>query len=252
MPICAKIGTLKASRYPERVKWKGKGMIDTILVDLDGTVARGNLDILLPLYNDYFKLSLSEERLHAIQSMEEFEQLAEVQDFRANMGEFRYNLLIQIADCAPRHLSQAHVIQGAREGVERLAELGANSLGYCTARKSDSEQWNRGMAEATYTWLNQQNFPSADQVLFCDGPGGKLQTIAAQLRKDHQSTLLIDDQYQALLAAIPSLAEEDQALLEQFLTLGAYHAQNLPERHSSMRILPLQQWDDIDQFICLL
>lgn len=224
---------------------------ETILIDIDGVVAQKNLAMLLPLYNEYFNLDLSSSDLQSLHSIDAFEELQEVQKFRERVGETRYNYLMQIVVYDPRHMQAAGVISQATEGVQHLAKRCCQELGYCTARFGMTEQWNIDLQQATRHWLRKLSFPNADQILFCRSPQGKLETIAAHLHEQPQSVLLIDDMYEMLLGILPSLPTLDQEILSRHLTIGAYRAEveQGEWKHSSVRVLPLPQWEKIQTFV---
>lgn len=219
----------------------------TILVDVDGTVAGRNINVLLPLYNEYFHLELTEEQLQSIQTQREFERLEPVQAFRQRMGEERYIFLKQFVCYDPRHIAQARVLSGAVEGVQRLAGI-TECLGYCTARTSNNDKWSSSLRRVTYQWLQEHAFPCHDQVIYSDSPLGKLQIIAEELMTQKQPIVLIDDSYQSLVEDFSQLEEAQQAVLQQWLILGAFHSQE-EEQAFPIRVLPLPGWEYIDHFI---
>lgn len=215
-----------------------------ILVDIDGTTAYGNVAVHIRLCNELLHLAIDQETLDSIQTFTAFEMLPEMQAFKARVEDWKYRHMIDIIDTDPRAAAAAKVMSGACDGVRYLSSFG--EIGYCTARSGFP--WDDELHEATYQWLDEQQFVAPKNVLFCESPLDKLHCIAEHLSANPQTTILIDDLWDVLLEKFQELDEQEQELLTRHLILGAIWAdqEDIPEH--PLRIIPLRWWKQVDQF----
>lgn len=218
----------------------------TVLVDIDGVLAKHNTRCLLSTYAKNLKLSIPDEQLADVHTREAFHLLPQVQEYIAGVGRDHYQKQLARLEWHPRYVEQCLVIRDALAGVQYLATQ-ASDLGYCTARViSFHERWNRDLALATHLWLTKQGFPNARQVLFCDGFRAKLEAVAAHLREQQDAyIMLIDDSADKLLRAYEQLTEADQCLLrERFTLVGFWFEEDVDH---PLHTVPLADWERVQQ-----
>jgi hypothetical protein len=228
--------------------------IGEIWIDIDGTLAYKNEALLVRLYAQYLQLAIAPETLLSVHDVSTFERLPEVVQFKASVGLVKYDYLLELLVYLPEHLEASALMDNAVPGMQTLStSLAGVPVGYCTARKGNTERWNREVQEATRQWLHIHQFPQADQTQFCADSRAKLQWIASKLAvaPEPQPVLFIDDLYDTLVAHFCTLEPSEKDLLSQFLILGAFGAETCPQE-APFCLLPLPSWETIGQFIALL
>lgn len=222
-----------------------------ILIDIDGTIARGNISHFLKLCNRSFKLGLDERRLESL-SRADFLDLPEVVACRAERGEQRFDAQFQWLRFTASALRGMTPIAGAQAGVTLLSEQAPVS--YYTARMaaysgSDErrsatvQKLNAGMIQGSQQWLTAHDFPNPKQVICCDGPRGKLLKIVELVEETDEPCLLVDDLYTELLSA--EIDEQTKSLLSEHLTLIAYRASTVPD-DAWLTTIALPSWREVD------
>jgi hypothetical protein len=131
-------------------------------------------------------------------------------------------------------------IPGARSGVSRLALVG--ELMYATVRKPDVE-------EMTRLWLQEQDFPSSEKVIFSQSMAHKLLALSAF----SGPLILIDDRWRKALEVWPRLVDYHQEMAQDLatrLTLVAFGAStsDLPSE-ALLPIVAFPDWSRVDALI---
>ncbi len=147
-----------------------------------------------------------------------------------------YPDLFQLPDVVRLH----ETLPGAREGVSQLARLGA--LSYATVRNADVE-------EITRLWLQEHDFPSAENVIFSQSLAHKLLAIShypGQL-------ILVDDRWRKALEVLPRVMEYSPETAQNIgarLTLVAFGAGpgDLPGS-PIVPLVALSNWSRVDALI---
>lgn len=131
-------------------------------------------------------------------------------------------------------------LPGARSGVSQLLLLG--ELMYATVRKPDVEAMTR-------LWLQKQDFPSSEKVIFSQSMAHKLLALSAF----SGPLILVDDRWRKALEVWPRLVDHNQEMARDLaarLTLVAFGASNsdLPG-FSLLPIVALPDWSRVDALI---
>jgi hypothetical protein len=221
-----------------------------IAIDIDGTIATGNTVHFFELCNRYFDLSVSVERLQSL-DWAGFYALPEVVACQNKRGKQQFKRALQWLGFTAPALRGMDLIEGARDGVERLTQQG--QIAYYTARLAvydgqnlkrieAVQKLNERMAEATSEWLALHGFPCPDQVVCCDGPAGKLLKLADFIQETNEPCILIDDLYTELLSV--ELDEDKMNVLRSNLTLIAYTAKE-PPTSPWLNTIPFPHWECI-------
>lgn len=219
--------------------------IRMVLIDIDGVLAWGNIPQLARLYNRLAKLGIAEASLQAIETREAFGQLPQVQAHISGVGEERYQQQLARMQFHPLYVHQLNVMPGALVGVRYLARRVGEALSYCTARVVNfNDAWNEHLQRVTRIWLKENDFPNAEQVMFCDGIPAKLAHIAALVREQEQPVLLIDDNAEQLLLAFMELPQAEQALLSRWLTIAAFGYEDCPDG-CPLPVIPFSNWGEV-------
>lgn len=219
-------------------------MDTTILVDIDGVLARHNTRSLFRIYNKILSLGIPDDVFIRVRTREAFDALPEAQVHLARVGVRRYQYQLDALEWHPHYVFENKVIDGAANGVRYLAER-SGTLKYCTARVINfDEQWNMHLARITHIWLQNNGFPYHDQVLFCDGIPAKLTAIAAMMRNREQSVLLIDDSAKNLIEAFKGLSQDDQDILREYLTLAAFGYDECDGNYP-IPVIPFPGWNEV-------
>jgi hypothetical protein len=229
-------------------------------IDLDNTIARRNMTYFAQTCNERWDLGLSGERLHKI-GYQAFFALPEVQAVRSGISsEERWQEELQEIDQAPAVIERQRVMPSALAGVHTLAQV-SSALSYCTVRKDREE-----IRQATTRWLTAQDFPWTERVLFCRSITNKLVRLASRLARMEtpEPMILVDDLYLPLLQALhqlqggehltlpPEQCRNMACLLQEHLTLVAFHAETVPAECYGLRVLPLPSWREIDSLLVSL
>ncbi|WP_126600797.1 hypothetical protein [Dictyobacter aurantiacus] len=220
--------------------------METILVDLDGVLAKKNLPRLLAMYNDVLNLAIPAEQLARVMSLEAFHALPQARSHYETVGAARYQYQLELLRFHPYHIASCQLVDGALQSVHYLTRR-CDALRYCTARVINFHpQWNADVARCTQIWLKNSGFPNADKIFFCDGPKVKLTTIAAMVREQSQRVLLIDDSLEKLLDAFDELPEDDQRLLREYLTLAAFgYNYDECDLEGTLPVIPFPNWSEV-------
>lgn len=224
--------------------------METILVDLDGVIAKRNLPRLLATYNDVLKLAIPTEQLVQVKSLEAFHALPQARAHAEKVGSVRYSSQLELLRFHPYYIASCLPVDGALQGVRYLLRR-CDVLGYCTARVINFHtQWNADVARSTWIWLKNSGFPNDNQLLFCDGPRAKLTTIIALIREQERHVLLIDDSLYPLLNAFDGLSGEDRCLLSENLVLAAFgYDYNECDVDSTLPVIPFPSWAEAHNLV---
>lgn len=216
-----------------------------IAIDIDGTIAtERDMLIFAQVCNETWQLEIPRERLGELNYHSLLAQ-PEIKAHRQKVGETAFRYELGWINLDPRVLRSLIVAPGAIEGIKKLEEMG--SIAYYTARyTADFPEKSKAMAEATKQWLQEQGFPQAAQVVFCDSPKGKLALFASQLAPEAQDVVMIDDRYSKLLEVITEFDSPVQDLFRRSLTLVAFGAETPPEECHGIRVIPFASWRQID------
>ncbi|GCE29535.1 hypothetical protein KDA_50190 [Dictyobacter alpinus] len=147
------------------------------------------------------------------------------------------------------NLMQAEITEDALKGVMQLVQYQKN-VGYCTARRGNTQSWTLEVQRVTQVWLHNQGFPHPENVLFCEDSREKLQAIAGLLIEQPEPIILIDDLYDRLIAHFGTLDAHEQAVLSRYFVLGAYGVQDVPK--APFRVIPFADWTEVDRFLEML
>jgi hypothetical protein len=220
-----------------------------VYVDIDGVLAVENLPALFALCNRLWHLEISEEQLALIQTEEAFHQMPAVADYRAHLGQERYQHQFKRMYFHPHYVDDMHVIDHAQQGVARLVRR-FDELAYCTARLINFHpQWNEHLQRVTRLWLKRHDFLWGDRhVYFCNGIRAKLTLIAERVKQEHCQFWLIDDSLEQLLLAFDELSGEDQEVLQDALTLVAFGHDGC-ERATPVPVIPFPDWREINNLL---
>ncbi len=218
-----------------------------IAVDIDGTIGYRNERRFIQVCNEDLKLNVAPERLATL-NYEDFLRQPELIAYQKKVGEKYFKLAVGWVDFHHQVLVSALPMSGAVEGVAKLAKLAP--LTYYTARyTAESEERSQIMASATHQWLREQQFPHAEEVIFCNGLQDKLRRIATCMETEAQEIVLIDDQYERVLTFITQLDKLIQDTLLRQMILVAFKAKEVPRECYGLRVLPLSSWRHIDTLI---
>ncbi len=231
-----------------------------ILMDIDGTIAYRNDAQFVQLL--WQSLGFTPDMCPRVGSMAEFLALPQVSAARSRIGERRFRMLISMLQQSESAIASCLVIHGAYEALHQLAHIG--QLRYCTARKATYsgangttaqavDEINTRMQRATYDWLAQHDFPCSDQVIFCSGAKGKLETVAACTHESGK-VMLVDNEPDAIREAFTALPQQVQASIIARTTMLAFGQDGCQSAPQSMelRYLPLPTWDCLDNVLSAL
>jgi hypothetical protein len=155
---------------------------------------------------------------------------------------------------SPETILRKDPISGAVAGINRLAAL--DNIQYCTVRKSDQEQRQQGIQEATKEWLFRHRFPHAESVTFCKSVMNKLVRIYQQEKDSQEPLVLIDDRWKVALEAFDELIVRNwnviTDLLRERLVLVAFGVSKIPEVTNGLQVVPLLSWSNLDEIYPLL
>ena len=218
-----------------------------IAVDIDGTIGYRNERCFIQVCNEDLKLGMDPERLSTL-SYEEFLCQPELAAYQEKVGEKYFKLAVGWVDFHRQVLLSALPMAGAVEGVAKLALLAP--LAYYTARyTTESEERSQIMAGATHQCLREQQFPQAEEVIFCNGLKDKLLRIAAYIEAEAQEIMLIDDQYERVITSMTAFDQPMRDILLRQMILVAFKAREVPCECHGLRVLPLSSWRHIDTLI---
>jgi hypothetical protein len=133
--------------------------------DIDGVLAKMHTPIYIRAVNEHFDFGLSDEELATL-TYRAFWTHPTIVAYRARVGEEAARQALGWIYYRPDVLVQAKRLKGALAGVQHCATL-ATEIYYVTCRYSPRPTVNRGMQNATQTWLASQGFPRADHAIFC-------------------------------------------------------------------------------------
>jgi hypothetical protein len=209
-------------------------------IDIDGTIATDNPPRLIEKCNRYFNLGLSEPLPTDWMTFLETPEVRAEQS-RVGMDRWAYNLKSVKLD--PGYQRSMVPVEGAVQALTALASH--EQLWYVTCRKTTfSTEWNEKMSNATIDWLTE-HMPHGP-IALCTTPAEKLSIIAQLIEDRDEAVVLIDDSYAALIEALPTLSEHDQALLKERCTLVALWASEAPET-PLMHTIALPDWQHVDR-----
>ena len=223
-------------------------------IDIDGTIAGRNLHAFAQACSEHLGFQLPEKltytSLMTHPAMLLYQQTHHEQ-FDATISSFEQD---------PAMLKVLPPLPGAISGVQRLAHFG--SIAYYTVRKARPPFMSLQIEQTTHDWLEAQGFPQAQQVHWCMSLMHKWLRLYQRLLLHPEPIYFIDDLACELAVAFvqlqerrhPRLTEQEcievVELLQRHVTLVAFGS--VGEIKSDLRILSLNSWASIDDFLTLL
>jgi uncharacterized HAD superfamily protein len=218
-----------------------RGCIKMIACDVDGTICGRNFASFKLHANQKFSLGISQERLATYTTYTEFVTCPEMFLIKERIGEPEFSRKLGWLDFDTEALLSDIPYRGSIEGLRQLIVY--SPIRYYTARYAKSVKRREAMAQATYQWLAQHNYPSAQAVVFCLNIADKLLQMCEYIQEHREPIILIDDSYEKILRLASELSIEEQALLQEFFTLVCFRTHEIPEAQQMFRCLAMPSWN---------
>jgi hypothetical protein len=214
-----------------------------VYCDIDGVLGRENPGTLYPLINEALKIGIEPEELGQLLTPAAFYGHPLIQSYRATVGAATFEQRRKLISIMPSYLLTCALVPGAVQALCTLAHDG--NVWYCTCRKTEIPDFNLRIAHATHLWLADAHFPNPEQVIFCRTIRQKLEYIADQLAESGEEGIFIEDQYEEVLAELPTLSDERRSVLRSSLVVWAFGARSVLPAASGLLagLVALPSWE---------